>query len=157
MICLFKHGLTQYLFTLPATSSRSLRIYTCRRRRAIVIAIVVISRRPSRRCHSSSSYPLCAAAHCAVAVVVVVIVIVCRHHHRHCRCNPSPLVLSPSSSLSYPVARRAVAIVRFESAGNSTTPSLAAEHGMGTIPLVGIIQQIKTKNGLPHSFSMGPL
>ena len=156
MICLFKHGLTQYLFTLPATSSRSPRIYTCRRRRAIIVAIIVISRRPSRRRHLSSSYPVCAAAHRAVAVVVVVVVVVRHHRRRHRRCNPPPVVLSPSSSLSYPVARRAVAIIRFESAGNSTTPSLAAEHGMGTIPLVGIIQRIKT-NGLPRLFSMGPL
>jgi len=30
----------------------------------------------------------------------------------------------------------------FESAGNCTTPSVAAAHGMGTMPLVGIIQRI---------------
>jgi len=29
----------------------------------------------------------------------------------------------------------------FKSAGNATSPSATAEHGMGTTPLVGIIQQ----------------
>ena len=34
---------------------------------------------------------------------------------------------------------------RFKSTGNCTTPSAAAAHGMGTMPLVGIIQQIWCK------------
>jgi hypothetical protein len=33
----------------------------------------------------------------------------------------------------------------FESAGNCTTPSVAAVHGMGTMPLIGIIQRIWCK------------
>jgi len=44
---------------------------------------------------------------------------------------------------------------RFEFAGNCTTPSAASVHGMGTMPLVGIILQIRSKMSTnTPSFSM---
>jgi hypothetical protein len=42
----------------------------------------------------------------------------------------------------YPVKRCDSLLGRFELAGNCTMPSAASAHGMGTMPLVGIIQRI---------------